>query len=196
MPHLSGAEWPIVRIALVTQARRFYSQTHAWRESCAPLYTVKGVADYDILDVKDTSVIALRDVFVGQRRLCHELTPVEYRRERVRRPEGCPEAAAWIEDRLWLLPVPLQTGELIQATAILQPARQCKGLPQELFDLHIDAIVYGARAFLHESPGKPYSDSTLAGYFRGLFEQSFGQFRDRADTGGADVVRRTVPQFL
>ena len=200
-----GAELPAVLLAIKRGARDFYTKSHAWREVGDVLSTVSGVYDYDILDIENVEVIAIRDVSVGRdafetgdNPFDRYLTPSQMRRCHVMSPNatGAPEFAAYIDDRLWFHPAPATTDEQICATLILRPTYKRDSLPIGIFQEHQDSISLGALWYLKNSMGKPYSDPAGAAQASAQFMEACAHYLNQADTGGAQVPRETNVQFI
>ena len=200
-----GAELPAVVLAIQRAARDFYTRSHSWREVVDPLVTVAGIPDYDVLDVKDVEVIAVRGVSVGRDtfdgnrgNFDRYLTPEQMQQQHVAYPDrrGPPECAAHIDDRLWFYPTPATSGERIGATLVLRPTYALLGLPRRQFTEHQDAIAVGALWYLKKSIGKPYSDPAGAGAVETAFIYQASHYRNQADTGGAEVPRETTTYFV
>ena len=194
-----GIEWPAAQLALVRAARRFYEQSLAWREVCAPLYTAQGIADYDMLDIPHAEVVALREVFIGTQEICPDeiITPADLRRLAMERPgQGVPRHASWDAGMLWLYPTPAQSGVRITATLALRPTHNAPGLPAQQWDDHIDAIVLGAREILHRSPGKPWTSPDDAMMCGAQFKQAIDDWQIKARLLGTDAQRRVTAHWI
>lgn len=198
--HVSGCEWPMAKQTLINASRQFYELSGAYRVDCSPLVTTQGIGEYDVLDEPHVTVFGLRDVYVGHRRIDDEnvLTPARFLQFSKARggTGGSPEMCAWFNDALNLFPVPTLTGEEIQATLLVKPDTDSVGLPKELWDQHIDYLVWGARAELHASFNKPYSSPVDAAVNMSRFTEAANTERVRIETGGADVRLRTRPRFF
>lgn len=195
-----GCEWDAAELALKQAAREFFQITDAWREVCDPVNLQKGIADYNVLDVRDTIVIGVRDVFVNGTLLPDEdsyLTPDAFRRLRLQDDrEGMPNKVSYFDDLLWMHPKPQQSGLSLSVTLVLQPTYESRGLPPEVFDRFIDTIGIGAIAILKNSQKKPYTDPDGFKLARAQFKQECGKWQIWAETGGVPKTLRTTPFYF
>lgn len=203
LPDMPGLEWPAAQLALKRGARRFFELSGAYREVCDPLVTLAGVPDYDILDIQDVAVIGLREVAVGTDdfescgTLDRYITPARMNRlHATAASSSAPEYAAWVNGHLWFYGTPSVSDLPIKATLILVPTYKSEGLPNSVWEEHVDQIVKSARAILHASSGKPYTDPNMARELNFELEREAATARHRADTGGAPISGHTRAHFV
>lgn len=191
-----GCEWPMARLKLIESAREFFETSQAWVEVCAPLTTAAGVADYDVLDLREAAVCALGDVYVAGTPIT-PITPARYK-ELVQRDasRGFPRLATWMQDLLWLHNAPSATGDVINASLVLKPSKTAQGLASHLWESYIDALVEGAKYRLFNSPGKPYSNPGAASTAFEFFKKAMEDATIVAEQGRTSAVQRTTASFF
>lgn len=199
MIDIPGLEWPAARLALVRAARKFYERSLAWREVCEPLLTAEGIADYDMLDIPHAEVVAVREVYIGTRRIHDDeiLAPADFRRLARERPhQGMPFKATWDSGMLWLYPTPIASGIPLAATLACRPTHGAPGIPAQQWEDHIDAIVLGARELLHRSPGKPWTSADDAMLCGAEFQRQIEDWQVKARLQGTDAQRRVTAYYF
>jgi hypothetical protein len=98
--------------------------------------------------------------------------------------------------RLVLKPDGPQT-ESLRVVLALQPSRGSTKVDTIIYENWAEAISFGARARLHDTPGQPYYDPQQAVKFRRWFENKIGEARiaaQRGQTRGPLYVR--PPRFV
>jgi hypothetical protein len=161
LPRVVDCPWPMARQELALAAREFYSKSLAWRYDMPAFPVQAGLSEYDAVDQLDAEVVRVLSGWIDR----DELTPLtadELLAHRARgETGGPPKYVSYVDDSLTLLPAPSQGGAACRVSIALRPTLSTKGLPNQLWADHIVDIVEGARARLHLTQGKPYSDTTL-----------------------------------
>ncbi len=197
-----GVEWPAALRALKRGARNWYRDSLSWRERATPLVTSPGLAYYDILDIADVSVVAVRNVVVGtddfDREAHRRYVKPEFMRmlHQTRPGNGAPEVAAWVDDHLWLWPAPATEGAVIGATLCLQPTLASDDIPTRLFDQHEEFIVKAARAILLRIPNQTFTDRQEAALLEDELRIKAGDEALRADNGNSLATSESRPYFI
>jgi len=109
---------------------------------------------------------------------------------------GVPEYITVDADVLILSGAPSESDVPIVVDATFKPSLANEGLPDDLWDQHIEAIVEGAKARLYKSPKKPYADLSLSAEARDTFVRAMGVARARASSGSTKVKRRVRAHFF
>lgn len=178
--------------ALKATAIDFFEKTHTWLHDCVSIPAEAGRGDYE-LDVPKETVLARIHQAWYEKVL---LTPVGD--DQVPSPGmGWPSGYTQREPcTIILIPSPTTvtpTVSMIDAVVALRPSRDAKGLPSELWDRYSDALAYGARARIHETPNQSYTSEEQATKFRRMFYGLVGAARADRNRGLTRAVLVVPP---
>lgn len=84
--------------------------------------------------------------------------------------------------RLVLTPI-TESDDPLKLIVALRPSRSSKTIDSEVYERWAEAIGYGARARLYDTPSMPYYDEKQAMKFRAWFETKIGEARIEAERG-------------
>lgn len=149
-PSAAGCPAPLLDKELREAAREFLRRTRLWREWLEPVAARQAVRDYDIEVPQGTAVVRVERATVNAmplELLSHNVIGMDYER-RVAEQGG-----VTTRDRVaFTLLRPLPAGAAIALEASLMPGRRSSGVPDDVFEQHVEAIAAGARARLLVMP--------------------------------------------
>lgn len=196
LPDVPGCPWEMARSRLILAAREFFSRSGTWSATLDPIPSQLGVAEYpEIVPTANMEIVRIRQCYYGTKEL-EPLTPDEFFDRQMDAPSGLPEFMTVDADVLILSGAPTESGVDIVVEATFKPSLANEGLPNDLWDQHIEAIVEGAKARLYKSPKKPYTDLALSADARGAFLRLAGIARTRAAQGSTKARRRVRAHYF
>lgn len=186
-PHLPGCPDPSLKLYLASTASDFFARTYLWREQIDALYIAPNVVDYDLSAdtglVEDVISVVYNETalertdlrLIGAERLSETGEPREY----------------WVQadNTIRVFPTPTERTSL-KVFAVLKPNRAGTGVEDWIYETFADTIVSGAIAQLAMIPGKEWSDVSLAGMHKGLYERAVTNARIRDFRGVPRMVRQ------
>lgn len=183
-----GCPETIVERALRQSMVDFYRESAAWRHTTDVASVIKGRADVEIDLPADTFIHR-----VYWAKLDGEvLTAISPRNVQgdVGKPRGY--AIDGLSKTLKLDPVPMDTylRNGLQANVALQPLPSLEDLPDELFAVHRDGILYGAIARLLAMPNVSWGDLQGAQIYAGMAMNVKNSARREAESVQAPVTRK------
>lgn len=78
----------------------------------------------------------------------------------------------------------------------LRPTRDSLTIDDAIYDRYAEAIAFGAKARLYDTPGQPYSDASQAVKFRSWFEAAIGEAKIERNRGLTRSGLRVRPPRL
>lgn len=186
-PHLPGCPDPSLKLYLASTASDFFARTYLWREQIDALYIAPNVVDYDLSAdtglVEDVISVVYNETalertdlrLIGAEKLSETGEPREY----------------WVQadNTIRVFPTPTERTSL-KVFAVLKPNRAGTGVEDWIYETFADTIVSGAIAQLAMIPGKEWSDVSLAGMHKGLYERAVTNARVRDFRGVPRMVRQ------
>jgi len=175
LPELPGCPDPTVRLAILRAAREFCNETLAWTETQDPVLAVDGTSTYDVDLPSGSSLVMVRDVFVGNRRL----TPVTVASLQTQLPAwqtaqaSEPSFYRMTDDRTGInvYPIPLNANSVyLVIRAAYAPKPSATTLPDILGGIYLDAITSGVKANLMAMPNTNWTNPGLSAYYQGIFK--------------------------
>lgn len=197
LPDVRDCPWPMAQSRLVLAARAFFSRSGTWTAKLDPIPSQRGVANYpEIVPTTNMEIVRVRECWYGRDQV-HPLLPDEFFDRIIERTElAVPEYMTVDIDELLLSCAPSESDIPIKVEGFFKPSMHCPGLPDDLWDQHIEAIVEGAKARLFRSQSKPYSDLNLAMLSEQSFRKAIGSARERSSKGSAKARRRVRAHFF
>lgn len=177
-----GAPWPVVEDALRTIARDYFSRTLAWRASLDPQLTAVGVWEYDAAEETGAEPVKILTATCDRSPL-RPLTTREFMLERARAGgNGHPEFLSFNGESLLIWPPPMVAGQEVWVEVAFRPTLTAKGLPDEIWSEHVEALTDGVRAKLMSQRDKPYTDPNGA-------KIAAAAYREAAATAGVVATK-------
>ena len=177
-----GAPWPSVEAALRTAARDYFNQTMAWRAPLDPQLSIVGQVEYDAVEETGAEPIKILTATFDKSPLT-PLTTREFMIERAQEPgNGPPQWVSFDGESLLVWPAPAVAGRKIYVEAAFRPTMTAKGLPDDVWAEHVDAIVHGAKWQLKSMNDLPFTDSNGA-------ERSYRLFRGAMATAAVAATK-------
>jgi hypothetical protein len=195
-PFAPGAPEALLVRAWRDAARRFFTETRAWRvEPVITLSVLVGAtyAEYDMTSpFNETEVFDFAEL---QYQLCD--IP-RYTREQVRArgiptAGGVPVAARMgSPDNMVVMPVP--SGDLsadMSVLGMIRPTRSAIEIDDSV-EKYFDVIDFGALEYVLRVPGQPWTDIKLSVGYNEKFEAEVDEHMHKGSDGDMRGVRRTV----
>ena len=197
LPDVRDCPWAMARSRLILAAREFFARSGVWTAKLDPIPSQAGVAEYEeIVPTANMEIVRVRECWYGTAEVQPLLPNQFFDREIEHTETGVPEYMTVDADVLLLSCAPAESGIDIRVEAIFKPSMVNQGLPDDLWDQHVETIVEGAKALLYRSQAKPYTDLQLAGIARQEFINATGTARERASKGSARAIRRVRGHFF
>lgn len=95
------------------------------------------------------------------------------------------------EISLWMIPAAAAVGALRLPEVALAPTQLATGIDSRIYEQYREVIAKGARAFIHQIPGKPYTDVQLGMSLEQEFKAEAGSADLRAASGRGHARLRT-----
>ncbi len=188
-PHLPGCPNASMRLYLASTSADFFARTYLWREQIDAIYIAPNQVDYDL----DTDTGLVENVIS----VVHNETPLTRTDLRLIGAEKLSEVGEpreyWIQadNSIRIFPTP-EERTVLKVYAVLKPNRSGTGVEDWIYETFADTIVSGAIAQLAMIPGKEWSDITMAGMHKGLYERAITNARIR-DFRGVHLMVRQRP---
>lgn len=172
LPSVMGCPDPVMNHALLRAAQEFFRRTHVWTLWLDTIRTA-GRAEYDIPLEDNTELVKLQRATLQGRQIAviaPETLPADWKTS----PSGL-RSCVFTRDRkvLTLLPI-TSTAELLRIEASLQPSNSATGIPDEFFDLYVEAIAHGAKARIQRLAGTAFYNPQYAMDCEEMFKQAIG----------------------
>jgi hypothetical protein len=159
-PYVIGCPEPLIQQAVVDSAIQFCEDSMAIRQKLDVFLTTVGSAAYELDTPTDQRVTRIFRVWVGDQ-LAHPMTAA------TAVPIGATPAPPILYSttrtdstlELQLFPPP-DRAYAITVEVALCPVRGAKSLQDDLFNLWVDPVCYGAIGQLMQVPGQAFSDPT------------------------------------
>lgn len=179
---LPGAFWPMVEDTLRTVARDYFSRTLAWRAPLDPQLSAVGVFEYDAVEETGAEPVKILTATYDKSALT-PLTTREFMLERAQAGgNGTPEFISFNGESLQVWPPASVAGRQIWVEVAYRPSLTSKGLPDDVWSEHIDALVEGVKAKLKAMDKMPYSDMNGA-------KIANANYRDAMSTAGVAATK-------
>jgi len=186
-PHLPGCPDASLRQYLASTASDFFARTYVWRGEVDAVVVAPNVVEYDlsadtglvedvISVVYDGSALERTDLrLIGAEKLSDTGEPRKY----------------WIQSdtTIRIYPIPEQAAPL-KVYAVLKPSRTGTGVEDWIYETWADTIVSGTIAQLAMIPNKEWTDVSLAGMHKSMFERAVISARVRDFRGVKLSVRQ------
>ena len=194
LPEVPGCNPAMADIALRHAAREFCERTRAWDEWRGPQLTVATSIQYDFDIGKSEEVVKLLGATLAGCDL--EVLSVNDLPNNWQTYPGCTRGILTQDRRTFYVIPQREAGIEIRTRVALKPSNKGTGVSDELFAHYLDDICVGARARLHMSMKKPYSDAGMAGVCRSDFEQRMAKVARAVEKSFSRVPRRVKPNFF
>lgn len=97
-------------------------------------------------------------------------------------------------DAVTLCPKPTVSATgAIKMIVALRPTRTSTTIESDIFERWAEAIAYGARYRLHETPDQPYTDEAMAQKYLAFFRAAIGEAKIERNRGLTRAVMRVRP---
>lgn len=185
IPHISidvdGVPHPVVVAMLNNAARELCTKSQCWNE-WESLPIESGVNEYTVSTPTATSIVrSVQYILMGERKALipeNENNILETKRHLID-ATGEPECFYMVgEMAIKILPTPSDAdiGKVMRIKSSFIPTFDAVSLPSEFIERYAEALIAGAKAYLMAMPNKPWSNPTLAAYYK----QQFDMLVDRA----------------
>lgn len=186
-PHLPGCPDASLRQYLASTAADFFARTYLWRDEVDAIYVAPRVIEYDLS--ADTGLVEdVISVVYGGASL--ERTDLRLIGAEKLSDTGEPRQY-WVQadNTIRLYPIPEQPTPL-KVYAVLKPNRAGTGVEDWIYETWADTIVSGAIAQLAMIPNKEWTDVSMAGMHKSVFERAITSARVRDFRGVKLSVRQ------
>lgn len=186
-PHLPGCPDPSLKLYLASAASDFFARSYIWRDEIDAIFVAPRVIEYDLS--ADTGLVEdVISVVYGGASL--ERTDLRLLPSEKLSDTGEPRQY-WVQadNTIRIYPIPEKATPL-KVYAVLKPNRTGTGVEDWIYETWADTIVSGAIAQLAMIPNKEWTDVSLAGMHKGLFERAITNARIRDFRGVKLSVRQ------
>lgn len=194
LPDVPGCNTAMANVALRHAAREFCERTRAWDEWRGPQLTVATSIQYDFDISAGEEVVKLLGATLAGNDL--DVRSVNDMPNNWLTASGSLSGILTQDRRTFYVVPQREAGLEIKTRVALKPSNKGTGVSDELFAHYLDDICVGARARLHMSIKKPYSDAGMAGVCRSDFELRMAKVARAIEKSFSRVPRRVVPHFF
>lgn len=193
---LPGAVWPMVEDSLRTVARDYFGRTLAWRSTLDPQLSAVGVWEYDAVEETGAEPVKILAATYDKSTL-RPLTTREFMLERAQvAGNGNPEFLSYNGESLLLWPPAMVAGRQIWVEAAFRPSLASKGLPDEVWSEHIDALIEGVKAKLKLMKDMPFTDYDGARVAAANYRDAIGSAGVAATKGYTRARTNSTARFF
>lgn len=194
LPDVPGCNTAMANVALRHAAREFCERTRAWDEWRGPQLTVATSIQYDFDISAGEEVVKLLGATLAGNDL--DVRSVNDMPNNWRTYPGC-TSGILTQDRRTFCVIPQRAAGLeIRTRVALKPSNKGTGVSGELFAHYLEDICVGAKARLHASIKKPYSDKETAAECRADFNLRMAKVARAVEKSFSRVPRRVIPNFF
>lgn len=175
-----------VEIAIRDAATEFCQRTHVWKELSDLVTTQVGESLYDLEPPSGAVVEKILGLQADGEPL--EFTRVDHLPRQWTTSTGTPIRAVYeTDDQIRLYPTPDEAGDY-RAVFVLTPSANSSGLPGRIFERYRETIAHGAKHRLMMTPGKTWSNPSMASYHMSQFMRGVNDAKIRNDHGVSNKV--------
>lgn len=156
--------------------RDFCSRTQAWRETLDPITVFSGMSEADMDLPTGADLVAVVSVDSGNRTL---LVP-----GRDYLTQSSATTLTFAE--------PVTEDKTLTVLAALMPSRNATSLPDQLYDMYLDAISDGIIANLRSQSGQEWYDPTIAMFHQGQYSSAVARAKIGVYSGGRQNTNLSV----
>lgn len=172
-PDLPGCPDETLRRAIVASVLTLCSEARIWRELQDPIQLVDGLREYDIDAPAGGRITNIDEVFCGSRELPRlTLNELNWRLPDWQTSKGS-SPAFYTSSNDWgsinVYPMPFEPTETIVCRAEYEPQSKATSLPDFILERYEDEIAMGTKARCMITKNVPWSDATMAEYWRARF---------------------------
>jgi hypothetical protein len=165
----------------------FCERTRFWQDDSDPITLSAGTASYEVDLSASVKFVDIIEAWVNDRlvipKSVEDLTRI-FRGCDWRSLEGTPSyITRMISTELIIVPKPAKAGEILRIRAAYAPTRTSTSISRTIFEEYLEAIAYGARARLYNTPKQPYFDKASALEFDKRFRTAISEARVRVNRG-------------
>lgn len=173
-----------------TAARRFLTETRAWREVVTAtavstaVYTLNVPVDAEAFDftqheTAEHKLLKMTHEQIANRAFSHTGTPLAVRIGDI--------------NQLIVAPDPLvDISSSLVVRAVLRPTLTAESIPDDLIDRYSEVFEYGALERVFRVPGQEWTDFSASAFYAGLFREHTDIESARAADGNMRGIKRTV----
>jgi len=193
---LPGAAWPTVEDSLRTVARDYFNRTQAWRATLDPQLSAVGVFEYDAVEETGAEPIKILTATYDKTPL-RPLTTREFMLERAQAAgNGNPEFVSFNGESLLVWPPAIVAGRQILVEVAFRPSLNAKGLPDEVWNEHIDALIEGTKAKIKVMKDMPFTDYEGARVAAANYRSAIGSAHISATKGYTRARTNSTARFF
>jgi len=189
-----------IREALKHSVDSFCERTGYWATTLDPISLVSGLRDYDLVPPLDSRIITILSAsYNGLKLSPYTDTDLDFGVSGwTVAPQGMPLSYQLVQDddaqMLRLYPTPANDeDDVLTVRGSLKPTSDAGTFPAWFFEDWRSALASGALSQLCAVPGKTWSNSELAVYHGGLFNQAVTKAVARLATGGTNKTLTARP---
>lgn len=184
-----GCPETLVERALRVAATEFYRTSEAWRVTLDPAPAIRGRQEVELEFPAGTFPVRYFWARLDGRQL------VAISERRVEAVEGTPRAFAATNDSgvVLLDAIPMENylrNGLVVHVAVA-PTNEQSEVPDNLFNIHRNGILYSAQRSLLAMPNVPWGDLNMAAVYAQMAQQEMLQARRNAESRQSGVARKT-----
>lgn len=194
LPDVPGCNPAMANVALRHAAREFCERTKAWDELRGPQLTIDDTIQYDFDTSGGEEVVKLLGATLDGHDL--DVRSINDMPGNWQTYPGCASGILTQDLRTFYVVPARAAGMAIRTRVALKPSNKATGVTDELFAQYVEDICLGARARLHQSIKKPYTDQGAAAACREAFEQRMAKVARAVEKSFSRVPRRVKAQFF
>jgi hypothetical protein len=164
----------------------FFTRTGAWSGRIDDIRLRSGVSAYSLRGAPGSIVIRVQEVWRDNVKLAQQMPRDVMTRNEV---EGLPTRFYHQggEVHVWPVPGEHDAGTTLRVLATMAPTHTATQIPDHIFNVWRDALIYGTKARMLESPTQPWANARASAHFRELYDRELRRAKVEATTTGAPL---------
>lgn len=187
LPYVPDVPDMVAENAVRNACIEFCERTRFWQEDADPIALVAGISSYDVDIDFATKFVDIVEAWVGDRLIVpksvEDITRL-YRGCDWRALQGAPAyITRMISTEIMVVPTPMVSGDALKIRAAYAPTRKSTSIGSTVYEEYVEAIAFGARARLYNTPKQTYFDKASALEYDKRFRTAISEARVRVNRG-------------
>jgi len=187
MQYVPDVPETVAENAIRSACIEFCERTRFWQDDADPITLMAGMSNYEMDMNASIKFVDIIEAWVDDQLIipksAEDLTRI-FRGCDWRLLVGAPSyITRMISTELIVVPQPLVSGGNLRIRAAYAPTRASTTVGSTVYEEYLEAIAYGARARLYNTPKQPYFDKSSALEFDRRFRTAISEARVRVNRG-------------
>ncbi len=199
LPDVPGVTQAIAKNAIRNAAIEFCDRSKVWVVDHDPMPAVANQGTYPFEPPSGAVVAMIKTAWFNGQKLTPR-TAAQLDKEFVKWPAKVGIPSRYLQENteeLILVPMPsANLANAIEAKVALKPSRSSAGIERWIFEKYLEEIAHGAKGKLFSMQKKPWSDSQLAVFHLGQFEDGIHKAKLAAAKSHTTAPLRSRTSFM